>query len=206
MIELIKELVSIDGTSGDEKAVRDAIIEKIAPFCDYRVDALGNLIASKKGKKDPGKKIMLDAHMDEVGIIITGITANGFLRFKALGGINTSALMFKTVRINGKIPGVISGKPLHLTRGDEEKKLPDPENLYIDIGAQSGEDAGRFVNTGDRGVMVSDFTVCGKNVISKALDDRVLRWPQPHTAPPPAAIFVMRIGSLFPLRAFFEAR
>ena len=173
MVELIKELTALDATSGDEKAVRDFIISKISPFCEYKTDALGNLIATKKGKKQPGKKIMLDAHMDEVGLIITHITADGFLRFKTVGGINTSALLFKAVRINGKVPGAISGKPIHLTHGDEEKKLPEPDALYIDIGAASGEEAERLVTVGDRAVMVSDFTVCGKNIISKALDDRV---------------------------------
>ena len=173
MTELIKKLTSLDSTSGDESAVRDFIISEIKPYCEYRVDALGNLIAEKKGKRVPEKKIMLDAHMDEVGLIITSITADGFLRFKALGGINTSALMFKTVKINGRVSGVISGKPIHLTHGDEAKKLPDTDKLYIDIGVSSGSEAESMVTVGDRAVMVSDFTVCGDKIISKALDDRV---------------------------------
>lgn len=173
MTELIKKLTSIDAASGDEGAVRDFIINEIKPYCEYRVDALGNLIAAKKGKRTPEKKIMLDAHMDEVGLIITSITADGFLRFKTLGGINTSALMFKTIKINGNVNGVISGKPIHLTHGDEAKKLPDADKLYIDIGASSGEEAESMVTVGDRAVMTSDFTVCGDKIISKALDDRV---------------------------------
>lgn len=173
MVELIKKLTALDGTSGDEGRVRDFILSEIRPFCETKVDALGNLIAFKKGKKMPDKKIMLDAHMDEVGLIITGITADGFLRFKVLGGINTSALLFRTVRINGSLTGAISGKPIHLTHGDEEKKLPDPDSLYIDIGAKSGEDAERAVTVGDRAVIISDFTVCGDRIITKALDDRV---------------------------------
>ena len=173
MVELIKKLTALDGTSGDEKRVRDFILSEIGPFGVSRIDALGNLIVTKKGKKTPDKKIMLDAHMDEVGLIITGITADGFLRFKTLGGINTSALLFRTVRINGNVTGAVSGKPIHLSRGDEEKKLPDAESLYIDIGAKSGEDAERFVTVGDRAVIVSDFTVCGDRIITKALDDRI---------------------------------
>lgn len=173
MVELIKKLTSLDGTSGDEGAVRGFILSEINPFCKTRVDALGNIIAEKKGRKASGKKIMLDAHMDEVGLIITHITADGFLRFKTIGGINTSALLFKTVLINGAITGVISGKPIHLMHGDEEKKLPDTDSLYIDIGAKTGEEAERSVTVGDRAVMVSDFTVCGKKIISKALDDRI---------------------------------
>ena len=173
MTELIKKLALLDSTSGDEGAVRDFIINEIKPYCEYSVDTLGNLIVNKKGKCQPLKKIMLDAHMDEVGLIITSITADGFLRFKTLGGINTSALMFKAVRINGNVNGVISGKPIHLTHGDESKKLPDSEKLYIDIGAHSGSEAESMVTVGDRAVMISDFTVCGNKIISKALDDRI---------------------------------
>lgn len=173
MVELIKKLTALDGTSGDEKQVRDFILSEIRPFCETKVDALGNLIAFRKGKKVPGKSIMLDAHMDEVGLIITGINAEGFLRFKVLGGINTSALLFRSVRINGNVTGAISGKPIHLSRGDEDKKMPDADSLYIDIGAKSGEDAESKVTVGDRAVITSDFTVCGDKIITKALDDRV---------------------------------
>ena len=173
MVELIRKLTGIDGTSGDEGAVREFIISEIKPYCEITTDALGNVIAKKKGKKSPEKKIMLDAHMDEVGLIITAITKDGFLRFKTLGGINTSALMFKTVTINGKIKGVISGKPIHLTSKDEGKKLPDVDRLYIDIGSKSGEETERLLTVGDRAVIDSDFTVIGNKIISKALDDRI---------------------------------
>ncbi|MBR6902927.1 MAG: M42 family peptidase, partial [Clostridia bacterium] len=135
MVSLLEKLSLLDGTSGDEYAVRDFIISEIGPYCEIKVDALGNVIAQKKGKKTPAKKIMLDAHMDEVGLIITAITKDGFLRFKTLGGIDTSALLFKTVTIGCKIKGVISGKPIHLTKPEEEKKLPSLDSLYIDIGA-----------------------------------------------------------------------
>lgn len=173
MVELIKKLALIDGTSGDEGAVREFILSQIKPFCKTEVDALGNIIAFRKGNKTPDKKIMLDAHTDEVGLIITGITGDGFLRFKTLGGINTSALLFRKVKIDGKVTGVISGKPIHLSKGEEAKKLPDADKLYIDIGAESGAEAERLVTAGSRGVMVSDFTECGEKIISKALDDRI---------------------------------
>ncbi len=173
MIELIKKLTALDGTSGDEGDIRNYIISEISQFCRYKVDSLGNIIAEKKGKKEPSKKIMLDAHMDEVGLIITSITDDGFLRFKTLGGINTSALMFKRVKIGGKIPGAISGKPIHLCSGDEDKKLPKTDTLYIDIGASSKKEAEKLVSVGDRAVFTSDFTECGNKIISKALDDRI---------------------------------
>lgn len=173
MIDLIKKLTELDGTSGDEGNIREFIVSQISPFCEYSIDPLGNTIAFKKGKRKPSKKIMLDAHMDEVGLIITSVTKDGFLRFKTLGGINTSALMFRAVTINGKINGVISGKPIHLTSGDESKKMPAADSLYIDIGASSLEEAEGMVSVGDRAVMKSDFTVCEDKIISKALDDRV---------------------------------
>ena len=87
MIELLKKLCNIDASSGDEDAVRDFIISEIKDYCEYKVDNLGNIIAFKKGEKRPLRKVMVDAHMDEVGLIITGITADGFLKFKTVGGI-----------------------------------------------------------------------------------------------------------------------
>ena len=173
MTDLIKNLVSIDATPGDEEMLRKFIISEIKPYCEFRIDALGNIIAIRKGKRTPNKKIMLDAHLDEVGFIITHITDDGFLRFTALGGIDVSAMLFKAVKVNGKINGVISGKPIHLVGKDEGKKLPDEKDLYIDIGAKDKSHAESLVSVGDRAVMVSDFTVCGKKIISKALDDRI---------------------------------
>lgn len=173
MTELLKKLCNIDGTSGDETAVSEFIISEIDGFCDWRTDALGNIIVFKKGKKTPAKKVMIDAHTDEVGLIITGITSGGFLKFKTVGGIDTAALLFRNVKINGKINGVISGKPIHLLDKKEAQKLPDKDSLYIDIGATSKEDAECYVNYGDRAVICSEFEIIGENVISKALDDRI---------------------------------
>lgn len=173
MVELLKKLCSIDATSGDETAVRDFIISKIDGFCEYRTDALGNLICFKKGEKRSEKKLMLDAHMDEVGLIVTSVTGDGFLRFKTVGGIDTAALMLRRVKINGKINGVIGGKPIHLISSEEGKKLPKADSLYIDIGAKSKQEALELVNIGDRAVMCGDFTVLGESIKAKAIDDRI---------------------------------
>ena len=172
MTELLKELCSIDGTSGDEKSVRDFIISQINGFCEWKTDNLGNIIVFKKGKQRVKEKIMLDAHMDEVGLIITSITDEGFLNFKTVGGINTSALMFKKVLINGKTVGAISGKPVHLLNSEQKKKLPDTESLYIDIGAASKQEAQTCVCLGDRAVVVGNFEASDKKLLSKAIDDR----------------------------------
>lgn len=173
MKELLKQLCLLDGTSGDEGAVREFVISQIKDYCEYKVDNLGNIIAFKKGKNAAAKKVLIDAHLDEVGLIVTHIESNGFLRFKTVGGIDTAALMFRRVLINGKTLGVIGGKPVHLCEGDERKKLPDADSLYIDLGVSSKEEAEKLVNVGDCAVMCSDFTACGDKVLSKALDDRV---------------------------------
>ena len=172
MVDLLKNLCLLNGASGDEKNVRDFIIGEIKDFCDYKVDNLGNLICFKKGEKTPKNRLMLDAHIDEVGIIVTAVTSDGFLKFDTVGGIDTTALMFKRVKIGNTI-GVISSKPIHLLSKDEAKKAPKADSLYIDIGAKDKNDALEAVSLGDTGVILSDFTVMGDCVKSKALDDRV---------------------------------
>lgn len=173
MTELLRKLCLLDGTSGDEGAVHEFVISQIKDCCEYSIDNLGNIIAFKKGKNTPQKKILIDAHLDEVGLIITHIEQNGFLRFKTVGGIDTAALMFRRVLINGKILGVIGGKPVHLCSKDERKKLPNIDSLYIDIGASCSDDVKSLINVGDCAVMCSDFTLNGNKVLSKALDNRV---------------------------------
>lgn len=171
MLDILKELCELDGISGDEGSVREYIIGKIKNHCEYSVDPLGNIIAFKRGKSRSVKKVMLDAHMDEVGLIITSVTEDGFLRFSAVGGIDTSVLMFRRVRI-GSVNGVIGGKPIHLLSGDERKKLPKPDSLYIDIGASSKEEALKLVDIGASAVICGDYTEMGKLIKAKAVDDR----------------------------------
>lgn len=172
MTKLLEKLCSIDGTSGDEYKVREFIISQIDGFCDWKTDNLGNIIAFKKGKKTPDKKLMIDAHMDEVGLIITNITSDGYLKFTTVGGIIASSLMFRRVKIND-IEGVISGKPIHLLGKDEGKKLPSADSLYIDIGVSSKEEALKYVTYGDRAVICGEYLEVGDKIISKAIDDRV---------------------------------
>ena len=173
MLELLERLCNLDGTSGAEDSVRDFIISQIDGFCEYKTDNLGNIIAFKKGKNTPERKLMIDAHMDEVGFIITNITADGFLKFSVVGGIEISALMFRNVKIEDKINGVIGGKPIHLLSASARKKMPETDSLYIDIGAKSKEEAELYVSVGDCGVICGDFCKNGDNIISKALDDRI---------------------------------
>ncbi|MBQ4119567.1 MAG: M42 family peptidase [Clostridia bacterium] len=171
MLDLLKQLCLIDGISGDEGNVSDFIINEIKDFCEYKVDNLGNIICFKKGKHTATKKVMLDAHTDEVGLIITSITEKGYLKFKNVGGIDNATLLFKKVKINGKVSGVIGGKPFHLLSSDDRKKAP--KDLYIDIGVKSRDEALALVSLGDSAVVQSDFEILGECIKSKALDDRI---------------------------------
>lgn len=171
MTDFLKELCALNAVSGDEKAVRDYIISKIDGKADWHTDNLGNILVFKKGKKRSVKKLLIDAHMDEVGFIISSVTADGFLKFQTVGGINTAAIMFRQVKI-GNVNGVVCGTPIHLLSGDEKKKLPKSDSLYIDIGAESREEALKLVSLGDRAVMCSEYREMGNKIKAKAIDDR----------------------------------
>ncbi len=173
MTELVKQLCMLDGTSGDEGAVRDFIIEKINGHCDWHIDALGNIIAFKKGKKRSAKKVLLDAHTDEVGLIVSSITSEGFIKFLTVGGIDTAALLSRRVKFSCGIYGVIGTKPVHLMSAEERKKLPKEDSLYIDIGAKDEQQARQFVAEGDRAVIRGECIQVGEKLLSKAIDDRI---------------------------------
>ncbi len=173
MFDTLRTLCTLSSVSGDEKTVRDFIIEEIKDYCEYKVDALGNILFEKKGKKRTDNRVMLDAHMDEVGIIITDIEENGFLRFNTVGGIEKECLLFSRVIFKNKTAGVIGNKPIHLLSAEEAKKLPLVDNMYIDIGAKDKESAQKRVAPGDTAVLCGDYIESGDMILSKALDDRV---------------------------------
>lgn len=175
MIKTVKELCLLNGVSGREDEVRDYIIDKVKGFkdCDYCVDNLGSVIVSKRGKKTGRQKIMLDAHMDEVGFMITDITDAGFLKFDCVGGIDNSVLPAKRVKVNETL-GVIGVKPVHLLEKDEKSKYDAIDMMYIDIGAVSKDDAQKYVNVGDTACFESEFIEMKNAFIkSKAIDDRL---------------------------------
>lgn len=174
MLEMIKELCALPGISGRESAVREYIVEKIKDYAEYSVDPLGNLIVFKKGKNPAKNKVMLDAHMDEVGLIITAITAEGFLRFTKVGGIDTRVMIGRTVKVGDKaVNGVIGIKPVHLVEKSAEADIPKADDLYIDIGAKSKEEAAEYIRLGDSAWFAGDFVQFGNGFVkSKALDDR----------------------------------
>lgn len=176
MLETLKTLCYLSGPSGYEDEVRDYILERVMPHADeVMTDSLGNLIVTKKGRVAPTKKIMLCAHMDEVGIIITGIDDDGYLRFDFLGGVDRRVVIGKRVYIGkNRIPGVIGIKAYHLVDKEEEKSVPKREEMYVDIGAASKDEAEGLVPLGDYGVFDDSVYEFGEGFIkAKALDDRV---------------------------------
>lgn len=172
MLETLKELCQINGISGDEKKVREYIISRIEGKCEYKVDPMGNILAFKKGKNTPKNKVMISAHMDEVGFIVTYICDNGCLKFTNVGGVDPKIAVGRAVKV-GDTVGVIGNKVLHLTKGDEEKTVPTLDKLYIDIGAKDKEEAEKYVSVGDPVYFDSDFVPFGDGKIkAKAIDDR----------------------------------
>lgn len=174
MLELIKELCALSGISGRENAVRNYIIEKIKGYAEYSVDPLGNLIVFKKGRKTAKNKVMLDAHMDEVGMIVTGISSDGFLKFAKVGGINSKVIIGRSVRVGeNAVNGVIGIKPVHLVDKDKEDAIPSADELYIDIGAEDKAQAEEVVSPGDAVWFGGNAEEFGDGFIkAKALDDR----------------------------------
>ena len=173
LFNILKVLCELDGPSGNESKVRDFIINEIKDFCDAKIDPMGNIIAFKKGAKPPKYKVMLDAHMDEVGVIITSITSDGFLKFQTVGGIKAESLLCKRVRF-GSVLGVIGAKPIHQSSPDERKNLPSVDALYIDIGAKNKEEAESLVSLGDIGTFSTDWQDLNDDIfLAKAIDDRV---------------------------------
>lgn len=176
MINTLKTLCALSGVSSFEDEVRDYIRQRVTPYAtDLRVDAMGNLIVLKKGARATGNKLMLCAHMDEVGLIIKSITEDGYLKFGCVGGIDRRVLLGKQVALGEqKVTGVIGLKAIHMTTAEERKKVPKLEEYYIDIGVKSREEAEKLVGIGDCGVFVSDVVEFGDGMLkAKAIDDRV---------------------------------
>ena len=176
MLNTLKELCLLNGVSGDEDEVRRYITAKAVKHAtNLRADPLGNLIVFKKGKKSTENRLMLCAHMDEVGVIVTRITDEGFLKFDFVGGVDRRVAIGKPVVIgHKKIPGVIGLKAVHLVSREERKKAPKTEFLYIDIGAKDKESAERLVEPGDYGCFVCRPEEFGDGLFkARAIDDRV---------------------------------
>ncbi|MCL2638800.1 MAG: M42 family peptidase [Oscillospiraceae bacterium] len=175
MINLLNDLCLLNGVSGDEQGVREYIADKIEHVnCEIKTDNLGNLIVFKKGRKKPKNKLMICAHMDEVGFIVQGINSDGFISLSAVGGISDAVTFGRKIRFKSGVYGVIGGKPTHQLEGDEKEKQPKLSTLFADIGAANKEEAERLITLGDYAYFAGEFIIFGNNLIKcKALDDRV---------------------------------
>lgn len=163
--QLLKELVSIYGPSGNEKIIREYIRNEIKDHVDeINVDDLGNLIARKKGND---KKIMIATHMDQIGLMITDIDDNGFLRFTNIGGISPFITLSQQIIFESGTIGVVSSEPI-----EDISKLK-LSNMFIDIGVNNKEEAEKLINIGDICVYRSEYGENDKVVFTKCLDDRV---------------------------------
>ncbi|KLO23920.1 M42 family metallopeptidase [Marinitoga sp. 1155] len=171
MKDLIKKLTEINSPSGREKKIREIIIDEIKEYVDeYKVDKLGNLIAIKKGSGE--KTILFDAHMDEIGLVVTHITDSGFLRVEPVGGVNPKILIGAKVQFNGHI-GVIGFEGETMEEYSKNMNNLSFDVLFVDIGVSSKEEAEKIAPIGTFGTYYAQFNDLGDKVISKALDDRI---------------------------------
>jgi putative aminopeptidase FrvX len=168
MFDIIKSLTQTYGPSGNEKKVAEAIAGLLEGKVDeIRTDSLGNLICVKKGSGS-GKKIMLAAHMDEIGVIVSFIDDKGFIRFSNIGGLPPMIILGQRVVFENGTVGVI-----WYEEDIDDMKNAKLEKMYIDIAAGSAEEAKKLVKIGDMAVFAADTINQNGKVISKALDDRI---------------------------------
>jgi endoglucanase len=169
--KLLEKLTNAIGVSGDEGAVRRIVLDEIENLADeVNVDALGNVLAIKKGKNRNRLKVMVAAHLDEVGFMITYDDGKGIYRFDVVGGFDARQLAGKPVLVGKeKIPGVIGTKPIHLTTAGERKNTIPVKSLRIDVGAKNA----RKVKIGDRATFATTYQRFGPSIRAKALDDRL---------------------------------
>ncbi|MDF2685714.1 MAG: Deblocking aminopeptidase [Clostridia bacterium] len=179
-MKLLKELCHLNGLSGDEEDVRNYILKQIAGKCEAHTDKLGNIIAFKKGIKAPDKKILFEAHTDEVGYMITSIDDDGLIHFGSVG-VPENVIPGKTVIIKSTknpeepyyIKGVIGIVPVHRTKAENMNKIPELKSLYIDIGAKKKDEVEKIIELGDSVYFDGEFSTFGNFIKGKALDDRI---------------------------------
>lgn len=171
----LKTLCELNGVSGDEGAVRRAILDSVKPLCDsVRIDRMGNVIACKKGRVG-GRTLLFSAHMDEIGFIIIDATDDGLLQFRPVGGIDPRVAVSKYVLIGeNRVPGVIGALAIHLQSAEDRKRVLGFKDLYMDIGAKSKDEALEKCPRGSYAYYDNGYEEFGEgSIAAKALDDRV---------------------------------
>jgi endoglucanase len=169
-IELLEKLCNAISVSGDEHEVRQIILKEINGVADeVTVDSMGNVLATKFGWGESTVRVMLAAHMDEIGLMIVKKHDDNLFQFERIGGIDERQLPGKAVLVGrDHLPGVIGAKPIHMTTTDERKKKISVDELRIDLGPEIGDK----VKPGDRATFATRFKVSGPSIQAKALDDR----------------------------------
>lgn len=172
-LKLLERLTNACSVSGDEGEVREIVLEQVRPHADQvKVDHLGNVLATKSGGGEKLLRVMLAAHMDEVGFMLTHNEdkEDGIFRFEAVGGVHTAYLAGQPVLVGKEhVPGVIGAKPVHLTTAEERRNALSIDSLRIDVGpGNSGK-----VKVGDRATFATRFSRVGPSLRAKALDDRL---------------------------------
>jgi endoglucanase len=177
-LELLRELTEASGISGYEQEVREIIRRHLQNITVIEQDLLGSIVCRKNGKTEI-PRIMIAGHMDEIGFIVKLITDEGFIKFSPVGGWWGHVMLAQRVAIKtqkGNVPGLIGSKPPHILSEEERKKLLDPKDMYIDIGATSSDEVkGLGIRPGDPIIPVFPFTLSGtgKTYLAKGFDDRV---------------------------------
>jgi len=176
MEETLKKLVDSPSISGDEKNVRDVLIKELKPYVEeVKVDKIGNLIC-RKGSGSP--KIMLSAHMDELGLMVKYIDDEGFIRFETIGGWDPKILLSQKFKIHGSkgpVIGVIGSKPIHLQDKEDVNKPVKLAEMFIDVGAKDKKEVEKIgIRTGDFITNYGEFDkLCGSRMTGYGFDDRI---------------------------------
>jgi len=190
-MELLKQLTQTPSVPGRETRVRQVISDYITEaklFDEVRTDAMGSLIGIRKPRPKSGKpadkplRVMMAAHMDQIGFLVCFVSDDGYLRVNPVGGFDRRNLFARRVKVctsAGDLPGVMnpSGRPIHIASEDEKNKIPEITDFFIDLGL-SGEEAKSKVRIGDMVVLDGPFSEVGDSVVSQCLDNRVGCWAQ----------------------------
>ena len=171
-IDLLRRLSEASGVSGDEDAVRKIVLEEVRKITDQvRIDPMGSVIVTRKGKGENNLKVLAAAHMDEVGLMVTADDGDGLFQFRVVGGIDVRYLPGKPVWVGAdRVPGVIGARAIHLTTAEERKHAIPLNTLRIDVGPG---DAAKKVKPGDRAVFAVNFLELSESLRGKAMDDRI---------------------------------
>ncbi|MEZ4884999.1 MAG: M42 family metallopeptidase [Chitinophagales bacterium] len=173
-VALLKEICEVEGAPGFEQPIREVILREVTPLVDkVEVDNMGNVTAIKKGRSSD-KKIMLTAHMDEIGFIVKYIDDKGFIKFHTLGGFDPKTLTAQRVKVHGSknLIGVMGSKPIHLMTPEERNKNPRIDDYFIDMG-MGKEEVEKYITIGDPITRERELIEMGDCVNCKSIDNRV---------------------------------